>query len=145
MLGAFFCATDTVTSPMTGMGALIFGAGCGVCHLPYQNMGRVSRGSQLRDTLYERPRASDRPRLQNNPVREAQKNSGSQPCQLKLNENSLVLGVFLLRSRRALRRHSGRRREFDRKAYRGNEGGTALIRPLKQYSPSLTTNPPRRL
>ena len=29
-LGAFFMATDMVTSPMTGKGALIFGLGCGV-------------------------------------------------------------------------------------------------------------------
>jgi electron transport complex protein RnfD len=30
MLGAFFMATDMVTSPITGKGALIFGAGCGI-------------------------------------------------------------------------------------------------------------------
>lgn len=30
MLGAFFMATDMVTSPMTARGALIFGLGCGV-------------------------------------------------------------------------------------------------------------------
>ena len=30
MLGAFFMATDMVTSPMTANGALIFGCGCGV-------------------------------------------------------------------------------------------------------------------
>ena len=29
-LGAFFMATDMVTSPMTGVGALLFGAGCGI-------------------------------------------------------------------------------------------------------------------
>ncbi|MFH1421948.1 MAG: RnfABCDGE type electron transport complex subunit D, partial [Planctomycetota bacterium] len=29
-LGAFFMATDMVTSPMTKKGALIFGIGCGV-------------------------------------------------------------------------------------------------------------------
>jgi electron transport complex protein RnfD len=29
-LGAFFMATDMVTSPMTGLGAFIFGAGCGI-------------------------------------------------------------------------------------------------------------------
>lgn len=29
-LGAFFMATDMVTSPMTGLGALIFGIGCGL-------------------------------------------------------------------------------------------------------------------
>lgn len=29
-LGAFFMATDMVTSPMTGKGALIFGIGCGI-------------------------------------------------------------------------------------------------------------------
>ena len=30
MIGAFFKATDMVTSPMTGLGAFIFGAGCGI-------------------------------------------------------------------------------------------------------------------
>ena len=30
MLGAFFMATDMVTSPMTGTGGLIFGMGCGI-------------------------------------------------------------------------------------------------------------------
>lgn len=30
LLGAFFMATDMVTSPMTGKGAIIFGVGCGV-------------------------------------------------------------------------------------------------------------------
>jgi electron transport complex protein RnfD len=30
MIGAFFMATDMVTSPMTTRGALIFGGGCGV-------------------------------------------------------------------------------------------------------------------
>ena len=30
MLGAFFMATDMVTSPVTARGALIFGAGCGI-------------------------------------------------------------------------------------------------------------------
>ena len=29
ILGAFFMATDTVTSPITGMGMLVFGIGCG--------------------------------------------------------------------------------------------------------------------
>ncbi len=30
LIGAFFMATDMVTSPMTGNGALIFGCGCGI-------------------------------------------------------------------------------------------------------------------
>jgi electron transport complex protein RnfD len=30
VLGAFFCATDMVTSPMTGLGGIIFGVGCGI-------------------------------------------------------------------------------------------------------------------
>lgn len=30
MIGAFFMATDMVTSPMTSLGAFIFGAGCGI-------------------------------------------------------------------------------------------------------------------
>ena len=30
LLGAFFMATDMVTSPMTKNGALIFGLGCGI-------------------------------------------------------------------------------------------------------------------
>ena len=30
MIGAFFMATDMVTSPMTANGALIFGLGCGI-------------------------------------------------------------------------------------------------------------------
>ncbi len=29
-LGAFFMATDMVTSPLTGKGKLLFGAGCGL-------------------------------------------------------------------------------------------------------------------
>lgn len=30
MLGAFFCATDYVTSPMLPLGKVIFGIGCGL-------------------------------------------------------------------------------------------------------------------
>ena len=30
MLGAFFCATDYVTSPIMPMGKVIFGIGCGI-------------------------------------------------------------------------------------------------------------------
>ena len=30
MLGAFFCATDYVTSPTSAMGKVIFGIGCGL-------------------------------------------------------------------------------------------------------------------
>jgi electron transport complex protein RnfD len=30
LIGAFFMATDMVTSPMTGLGAIIFGVGCGL-------------------------------------------------------------------------------------------------------------------
>ena len=30
MLGAIFMATDMVTSPVTGRGALVFGMGCGL-------------------------------------------------------------------------------------------------------------------
>ncbi len=44
MLGAFFCATDMVTSPMTGIGAFIFGVGCGVMTAVIRIWGNYPEG-----------------------------------------------------------------------------------------------------
>jgi electron transport complex protein RnfD len=43
-LGAFFMATDYVTSPLTGAGKLIFGAGCGVCTVIIRLFGSYPEG-----------------------------------------------------------------------------------------------------
>ena len=39
ILGAFFMATDTVTSPVTGRGMLLFGAGCGLLTFLIRTVG----------------------------------------------------------------------------------------------------------
>lgn len=44
MLGALFMATDMVTSPMTGKGQLIFGAGCGVITVVIRLWGGYPEG-----------------------------------------------------------------------------------------------------
>jgi len=44
MLGAFFMATDYVTSPMTGKGMLIFGAGCGLITMIIRLWGGYPEG-----------------------------------------------------------------------------------------------------
>jgi Na+-translocating ferredoxin:NAD+ oxidoreductase subunit D len=45
LLGAFFMATDMVTSPMTQKGALIFGLGCGIMTSLIRLWGAIRRGS----------------------------------------------------------------------------------------------------
>jgi electron transport complex protein RnfD len=44
MLGAFFMATDMVTSPMTYKGMLVFGVGCGVLTVCIRNWGAYPEG-----------------------------------------------------------------------------------------------------
>jgi len=44
MLGAFFMATDYVTSPMTGKGMIIFGAGCGIITMVIRLWGGYPEG-----------------------------------------------------------------------------------------------------
>jgi len=44
MLGAFFIATDPVTSPVSSLGKLIFGAGCGVLLFIIRNWGGYPEG-----------------------------------------------------------------------------------------------------
>lgn len=44
MLGAFFMATDYVTSPMTGKGKLIFGIGCGLMTMLIRQFGSYPEG-----------------------------------------------------------------------------------------------------
>jgi Na+-translocating ferredoxin:NAD+ oxidoreductase RnfD subunit len=44
MLGAFFIATDLVTSPATGRGKLIFGAGCGLLTWVIRSYGGFPEG-----------------------------------------------------------------------------------------------------
>jgi len=44
ILGAFFCATDMVTSPMTGLGSFIFGAGCGIITFLIRVWGNYPEG-----------------------------------------------------------------------------------------------------
>ena len=44
MLGAFFMATDMVTSPMTYKGMLVFGVGCGVLTVLIRNWGAYPEG-----------------------------------------------------------------------------------------------------
>lgn len=44
MLGAFFMATDYVTSPVTGRGRLIFGAGCGLLTVFFRYFGAYPEG-----------------------------------------------------------------------------------------------------
>jgi Na+-translocating ferredoxin:NAD+ oxidoreductase RnfD subunit len=44
ILGAFFMATDMVTSPITKKGALIFGVGCGVLTAVIRKLGGYPEG-----------------------------------------------------------------------------------------------------
>ena len=44
MLGAFFMATDYVTTPVTATGKLIFGIGCGVLTFLIRQFGSVPEG-----------------------------------------------------------------------------------------------------
>lgn len=44
MLGAFFMATDMVTSPMTPWGKIIFGLGCGLLTILIRNFGAYPEG-----------------------------------------------------------------------------------------------------
>lgn len=44
MLGAFFMATDMVTSPMTPWGKIIFGLGCGLLTILIRNFGSYPEG-----------------------------------------------------------------------------------------------------
>jgi Na+-translocating ferredoxin:NAD+ oxidoreductase subunit D len=44
ILGAFFMATDYVTSPLTGKGQLIFGAGCGILTFLIRRFGGYPEG-----------------------------------------------------------------------------------------------------
>lgn len=44
ILGAFFMATDMVTSPLTGKGKIIFGAGCGVLTFVIRKWGGYPEG-----------------------------------------------------------------------------------------------------
>ena len=44
MLGAFFCATDYVTSPTLPLGKLIFGIGCGVFTMLIRIFGSYPEG-----------------------------------------------------------------------------------------------------
>ena len=44
MLGAVFMATDMVTSPVTPLGSLIFGAGCGVLVIIIRIFGGLPEG-----------------------------------------------------------------------------------------------------
>lgn len=44
MLGAFFMATDMVTSPMTPWGKIVFGLGCGVLTILIRNFGAYPEG-----------------------------------------------------------------------------------------------------
>ena len=44
MLGAFFMATDYVTSPVTHNGRLIFGVGCGIIAVVIRKYGGLPEG-----------------------------------------------------------------------------------------------------
>ena len=44
MLGAFFCATDYVTSPTLPLGKLIFGIGCGLFTMLIRIFGTYPEG-----------------------------------------------------------------------------------------------------
>jgi electron transport complex protein RnfD len=51
LLGAFFIATDYVTSPNTWVGQLVFGAGCRLPDLRHSHLGRLSGRRRLRVLL----------------------------------------------------------------------------------------------
>ena len=44
MLGAFFMATDYVTSPLTKLGQIVYGIGCGVITILIRYFGGYSEG-----------------------------------------------------------------------------------------------------
>ena len=44
ILGAFFMATDYVTSPMTSLGKVIFGSGCGLLTMIIRQWGAYPEG-----------------------------------------------------------------------------------------------------
>ena len=44
MIGAFFMATDYVTSPVTGKGRIIFGVGAGALTVLIRNFGAMPEG-----------------------------------------------------------------------------------------------------
>ena len=44
MLGAFFCATDYVTSPILPLGKVIFGIGCGILTFVIRVYGAYPEG-----------------------------------------------------------------------------------------------------
>jgi len=44
MIGAFFMATDYVTSPITSRGRIIFGIGCGVMTVVIRQYGGLPEG-----------------------------------------------------------------------------------------------------
>lgn len=44
LIGAFFMATDYVTTPTTGLGQIIFGVGCGVITFAIRNFGSYPEG-----------------------------------------------------------------------------------------------------
>ena len=44
IIGAFFMATDYVTSPITKIGRLIFGAGCGILTFFFRRFGANAEG-----------------------------------------------------------------------------------------------------
>ena len=61
MLGAFFIATDYVTSPNTAAGQLVFGAGLRPPDLRHPHLGRLSGRRGLRRAADERADAGHRP------------------------------------------------------------------------------------
>jgi electron transport complex protein RnfD len=90
MLGAFFIATDPVTSPTTKLGQLIFGAGCGAFVYIIRTWGGYPEGVAFAVVLmnaatplidhYVRPRIYGRTwRGQSRPVPERAKRSPVKP------------------------------------------------------------------
>ncbi len=61
LLGAFFMATDYVTSPMTKTGKLVFACGCGLINVVGRFYRSFARGDDVRDSIHERPGAAHRP------------------------------------------------------------------------------------
>ena len=47
ILGAFFMATDMVTTPLTKKGRIIFGTGCGICTMLIRMLGGLPEGVSL--------------------------------------------------------------------------------------------------
>ena len=61
LLGAFFMATDYVTSPITGLGKLIMGVGCGLFLFVIREYLQLSGRLLVRHPVHERAHAADRP------------------------------------------------------------------------------------